>query len=201
MRVFVFYMHRPAWLHSDSAVPLCSWMSTCLSVARPLCDCLPACGHLFTSSSISRHGCKPHHPTPTLWPQDPSPPRPAFSTPLSCFPQTPAVNHLCLSCSPPHAALSYLRPAWHSLWNCRSTLQFVPVCCWPTNISFKYCMLSETGEISIQVWRKQIRWEVLHMAKWERDRQIEFWIHPLFMFIILQEMASRLEHMWSYTDL
>lgn len=44
-----------------------------------------------------------------------SPHRPAFSTPLSCFPQTPAVNHLCLSCSPPHSALSCRRPAQHSL--------------------------------------------------------------------------------------
>lgn len=89
-------------------VPGCPPVSQWLD---PLWACLPACGHLFTSSSISRHGCKL---PPPLLPPDPSPRRPAFSTPLSCFPQTPAVNHLCLSCSPPHSVLSYRRPAQHS---------------------------------------------------------------------------------------
>lgn len=51
--------------------------------ARPLWACLPACGHLFTSSSISRHG---HHPHPHNHHNAPSPPWSAFSTPLSCRP-------------------------------------------------------------------------------------------------------------------
>lgn len=67
-------MQSPAWLHGHPAVPLSSWMSTCLSAARPLWACLPACGHLFTSSSISRHGCK--NPLPTPSPPDPLPPLP-----------------------------------------------------------------------------------------------------------------------------
>lgn len=101
------HMWSPAWSHSHYEVPLCSWMSTCLSVALPFWACLPACGHLLTSSTISRHGCSPHyynHQTP-----------PSLARPLQPFlvfpPQTPAVNHLCLSCSPPHSILPYCQPA------------------------------------------------------------------------------------------
>lgn len=97
--------------------------------ARPLRASLPACGHLFTSSSAGRHDGNPLAPTPTLWPGRPSPPWPPLSSPagpLSCFsPQTPAANHSCLPCSPPHVALSYHRPA-------QSVVSNRPRRCWLT---------------------------------------------------------------------
>lgn len=84
--VFELYMRSPAWLHSRSAVLLCCWMSTCLSVAWALWACLPACGHLFTSSSISRHGCKPPTITTSPSPAGPLHPSLVFPQDTSCEP-------------------------------------------------------------------------------------------------------------------
>lgn len=97
---------HPCWLRRRSAVPLCFWMSTCLSVARPLWACLPACGHLFTSSSISRHGCNSPPPlssSTTAPPRAvrPSPPFSRVSPDTSCEP---------LMLIPPAAHLMQLGP-------------------------------------------------------------------------------------------
>lgn len=111
-------------------VPGCPPVSQWLGHSGPVCQLVDIC--LLPPPSVAMAAKPPQPPTPS--PPDPSPHRPAFSTPLSCFPQTPAVNHLCLSCSPPLSALSYRRPAQRSFWDCRCTLLFVPVC-WPTNTS------------------------------------------------------------------
>lgn len=104
--------------------------------ARLLLAGLPACGHLFTSSSTSRHECNPltHTPTPTLWPGRPSPPWPALS-----------------GVSPPRHQLgtTHAYPAVLLMQPCHITVQqkapshsVLAALCWPTNASFQ---CDETG--------------------------------------------------------
>lgn len=86
---------------------------------------LPACGHLFTSSSISRHGCNP----PTITTTHPHPCHRPFSALLSCFPQTPAVNHLCLS------AVNLVQPCDKDSKDRSASGQCALLyVCWPRNI-------------------------------------------------------------------
>lgn len=100
-------------------VPGCPPVSQWLDHSGPVCQLVDIC--LLPPPSVVM-AANPPPPAHTIATRPPSPPlastsRPAFSTPLSCFPQTPAVNHLCLSCSPPQSALSCPRSAQHPFWN------------------------------------------------------------------------------------
>lgn len=113
---------------------------------------------------------------PPLSPPDPSPPvpspvgRPAFSAPLSCFPQTPAVNHLCLSCSPRRPAL------FLSFAVCTDTQTHYSNMHYNTGTGFiknKLCM------------------EIVQIVKWKRD----ILIHLLYLFTIQQAMPAKPQNM------
>lgn len=90
--MFVFYMHSPAWLHSVSAVPLCSWMSTCLSVldhSGPVCQLVDIC--LLPPPSVVMAATTHTHTIttmPLLLPGWPFPPLSRVSPPpdTSCEP-------------------------------------------------------------------------------------------------------------------
>lgn len=171
MRVFAFYMHRPAWLHSDSAVPLCSWMSTCLSVARPL---LRLSASLWTSVYFLLHQSSWLQTPPTPHPHD------GHKTPLLPGRPSPPLSRV----SPRHQLwTTYAYPAVHLMQPCHISGQHgtlsetVALLC----SLYRFAADPQTSHLNTVCSVKPVYiWEVLHMAKWERYRQMEFWIHPLF---------------------
>lgn len=123
-------LRAPRWLHPPPPSHWGSWTPTCPSATRPTASAsLPACGHLFTSSSISRHGCdrapSPWPPTPHPSPTAPPTARPAAR--LHCIatrqspphhptpppPPTPAARHQLWS--------NYDRPVVHLVLSCHIT--------------------------------------------------------------------------------
>lgn len=162
-------MNNSAWLHGESAVPLCSWMSTCSTTLSPSTSLWTSVYFLLHQLSwLQPPRTRPRycHNTPFLTGR-PSPPLSRVS------PQTPAVNHLCLSCSPPHAVLSYLQPAQQSFWYCVLTykhlisIRSVEIICHTglkkTKKNKKFCM----SIIERETDRVKARWRERERDKWD----------------------------------
>lgn len=94
--VFAFCIQSPAWLLSDSAVPHCvpgcPPVSQCLDHSGPVCQIVDICLLPPPSVAMAAKKKKPHHHGQT----PPLAGRPAFSTPLSCFPPDTSCEPLML---------------------------------------------------------------------------------------------------------
>lgn len=116
-------------------VPGCPPVSQWLEHSGSVCQLVDIC--LLPPPSVVMAANPPYyHHLPPRWP--------AFSALLSCFLRTPAVNHLCLSCSPPHPDLS-CRP--HSFQNCTLLQALV---CWTLD-TWSEKRQTETGYVPIKV--------------------------------------------------
>lgn len=192
----VLYMRCPAWLRSDSAAPLCSWMSTCPSVTRarsaPVRQLVDIC-LLPPPSVVTAATASPLNPLPRTHP--PSLPHHghqtllsfSFSlTPLSCppFPRHqlwttyayPAV-HLVLPC---HICRQHASPSLSlSLWNCPSASL--------TQITAHSNLLTLTWWYVCTDMPNFACSQMRHT-----DRKIEMWIRPLLLlFVFLSCLCCR----------
>ena len=149
--MFVLDTQSPAWPHSlgsPTVSPECPPVSLWLDHSGPVCQLVDICLLPPPSVVMATNPPPPPHPLTIaiLSSPLPSPGWPALSTPLSCFPLTPAVNHLCLSCSPPRLDTS-TDTAQHSTLS--ETVTVLCCVCWFADPETPYLNVhTDTGHVS-----------------------------------------------------